>query len=312
MSRARTSFRSRDAGIRLERRPERSSLLAAPRLVSAERHSLVGPERRELVQGHSRFVFGAVRDERLRAVGRIGPLEGMPLELRVHEDSPQVGMPAKTNAAHVPRLALEPVHAGPNRGHAVELGPVRVFIPDASLETNPMPQRHRVKMHHDLEPRCSSRIVDRAKIDGHVEIERRVFAQEGAHALPLARLDHRGLVAEARVRLEDGGAKTLLQLLEDSLAHEVPPFAIRSALASSSLIAGRRSRGSAAERRRWTRSSALCAGSNRGLTTPGRRSFRAILSCSSIRPSSTASGRGGQPGMYTSTGMILSMPGTVV
>src|SRR3989454_3189890 len=39
---------------------------------------------------------------------------------------------------------------------------------------------------------------------------------------------------------------------------------------------------------------------------------RWIFRCSAMSPSSTPSGRGGQPGTYTSTGMIMSMPGSVV
>jgi hypothetical protein len=45
---------------------------------------------------------------------------------------------------------------------------------------------------------------------------------------------------------------------------------------------------------------------------PGVLSPRVILSWSSISPSSTPSGLGGQPGTYTSTGMTLSMPASVV
>ena len=37
-----------------------------------------------------------------------------------------------------------------------------------------------------------------------------------------------------------------------------------------------------------------------------------ILPCSSSRPWNSASGRGGQPGMYTSTGTILSTPLTTL
>src|SRR5260370_1150111 len=40
---------------------------------------------------------------------------------------------------------------------------------------------------------------------------------------------------------------------------------------------------------------------------PGLRSPRAILSCKSISPSNTASGRGGHPGIPTSEGMVVEL-----
>ena len=85
--------------------------------------------------------------------------------------------------------------------------------------------------------------------------------------------NHASMIAGIR---HGGGPKRIfrhndLQHLEDELAHGALRFDVRVISASGT-------------------------GSVRGLTMPGVRSPRAILSCRSMRPSSTASGRGGQPG----------------
>src|SRR5262249_12071785 len=110
------------------------------------------------------------------------------------------------------------------------------------------------------------------------EVERGVLPQELADRLPLARLDQRRVVAEIGVRLEDGVAEPLAQLVEDELAHDGPFPLPPAAFASAALSAGTTSRGSLADRRSCTRPSTSWTGSKRGFTTPGRRSFRAILS----------------------------------
>ena len=65
---------------------------ARRRALAAERHALVAAERRELLERHAGLGFGAVRDERLRALGRVVLAERVPLELRVHEDAAQIGV----------------------------------------------------------------------------------------------------------------------------------------------------------------------------------------------------------------------------
>ena len=71
--------------------------------------------------------------------------------------------------------------------------------------------------------RRACRVVDAAEVDRHVEVERRVLAQELADGLPLRRVDDGRVVAEVGVRLEDRGAEPRLELVEDELAHVCLP-----------------------------------------------------------------------------------------
>ncbi len=102
----------------------------------------------------------------------------------------------------------------------------------------------------------------------------RIVAEEERHLAPRRRIDHGGVVAELRVRLEDRGAELGLEELENLLAHG------SHRLAPDLHEATRSAAGSVARLAR----------------SPGVRSPRWILSWRRSSPSITASGRGGQPG----------------
>src|SRR5690606_17839583 len=71
-----------------------SLVLAGPVRLPAEAHALVGAEGRDLLEAL------AIRNERLRPVGRIVLPQRMPDELRVQEDAPEIGMAAEDDAHH--------------------------------------------------------------------------------------------------------------------------------------------------------------------------------------------------------------------
>jgi hypothetical protein len=70
---------------------------------------------------------------------RVVLLERVPLELGVHEDAAQVGVPAELHAAHVERLALEPVGARPDRVTLSSSAPFHVLVADARLQADAVP-----------------------------------------------------------------------------------------------------------------------------------------------------------------------------
>src|SRR5262245_34292532 len=57
----------------------------------------------------------ALRDQKLALVHRVVLAEGMPLELRIHQDAAQVGMADEAYAEQIPRLALCPQRRVPQR-----------------------------------------------------------------------------------------------------------------------------------------------------------------------------------------------------
>ena len=126
-----------------------------------------------------------------------------------------------------------------------------------------------------------SGIVDGGQRSTNMFIAQRgVVAQEARDLAPARRVDARR--CRRRTASASRGSRApncSLSSSRTSLAH-----AVRASVPSIALLAELHQPESAA------------TGSSRGLTMPGVRSPRAILSCSSIRPSSTASGRGGQPG----------------
>ena len=181
------------------------------------------PKRHALVvrrtAGASRAVAAsasAVRDERLRLVGRVVLAQRMPHELRVHQDAAQIGVAVEDDAEHVERLALEPVGAGPHADERVDLGAVAVLVADARLEAHAVACCERVEVQHDLEARLAVGVVDAAEVDEHVHVAARIVAQEARDLAPARRLDDRRVVAELRVRLEDRRAELRLEELEDA------------------------------------------------------------------------------------------------
>ena len=135
----------------------------------------------------------------------------------------------------------------------------------------------------------------------------RVVAEEARDLVPRRRLDDGGVVAELGVRLEDGRAELRASVsrtswLTWSLRGRAPWLL--------GLERGRDLARIAAERRSCTRPSASSHRIEPRLDD-ARACGRCARSCpgGACRPSITASGRGGQPGTYTSHGMTLSMPG---
>ncbi len=147
---------------------------------------------------------------------------------------------------------------------------------DARLDADAVRVLERAQVADHLEAGIGvdRQVVDAAEVDEHVHREARIVAEEERHLAPAGRLDHGGVVAELRVRLQDAGAELGLEQVEDLLAHARAPGFLPMVTSACSSVTG----------------------SVRGLTMPGVRSPRAILSWSSRMPSITASGRGGQPG----------------
>src|SRR6185295_18047083 len=72
-----------------------------------------------------RVSFGGARDAAAADQGlplllRVVLAQRVAHELGVHEDAPQIGVAAEADAVQVVGLALEPVHARPDRRDAVE------------------------------------------------------------------------------------------------------------------------------------------------------------------------------------------------
>ena len=61
--------------------------------------------------GHGFAIGSRSVDQRLASIDGVVLAQRVPLELLVHEDAAQVGMPVEADAEHVPDLALGPVGA---------------------------------------------------------------------------------------------------------------------------------------------------------------------------------------------------------
>src|SRR5207249_8497741 len=72
----------------------------------------------------------ALGHQRLAAHEGVVLAQRVALELRVHEDAPQVGVPGETDAEHVPRLALGPERGLPERRDG---GDERILFRDRRL-----------------------------------------------------------------------------------------------------------------------------------------------------------------------------------
>ena len=124
----------------------------------------------------------------------------MTLELRVHEDAAQVGMPDEADAEHVPGLALGPERRVPQRRRA---GDLRVVAGDARLHAQPMVMRQRVQLVDDLEARLAPQVVDRRQVGEHVEARapgRRAGSRSASSTVS------RGTTITAWPRTRSGGA----------------------------------------------------------------------------------------------------------
>src|SRR6266542_1011670 len=194
----------------------------------------------------------------------------MTLELRIHQDAAQIGMSFENNAHEIVGVAFEPIGARPDGNHAVDLGPLSFSIADACLEPQPMSQVQRMQVHHHLEARLAIGEIHAAEVDHHLHVAARIVTQKLGNGEPSVGSDDQRFVSVLAVRLEHRRSERLLQDVEKLLTHA---GALGWSLTNSA------------------------AGSCRGLTMPGVRSPRAILSWSNMSPSKTASGRGGQPGM---------------
>src|SRR5262249_34248383 len=135
----------------------------------------------------------ALRHERLPLVHRVVLAQRVTLELRIHEDAPQVGMADEADAEAGPPLALRPQRRLPQRRDARD---ARVVAGDRRLHAQAMVLRQAVQVVDDLEARLASQVVDRRQIRQSVEAEHRVVAQR-AQAVEhvLAREDDDGRAA---------------------------------------------------------------------------------------------------------------------
>src|SRR5262249_20937599 len=103
----------------------------------------------------------ALRHERLPLVHRVVIAQRVTLELRIHEDAPQVGMADESDAEEVPHLALRPQGRLPQRRDARD---ARVVAGDGCLHAQAMVLGQAVQLVDDLEARLASQVVDRRQV----------------------------------------------------------------------------------------------------------------------------------------------------
>ena len=145
----------------------------------------------------------------------------------------------------------------------------------------------------DLEARSvlaarEAKVVDGGDVHQHVEPEIRVVPADAEGVGDGLAGQHRGVVAPLGVGMQDTGAEALAEPGEDRISVHTGASVSWVVIP---VVTARRAGGVAGAQYRWVPV--------------------AIFSWSFISPSITLSGRGGQPGMYTSTGMMVSMPCTV-
>src|SRR5207249_11222137 len=85
----------------------------------------------------------ALGHQRLAAHEGVVLAQRVALELRVHEDAPQVGVPGETDAEHVPRLALGPERGLPERRDG---GDERILFRDRRLHAEAVVPAERVEL----------------------------------------------------------------------------------------------------------------------------------------------------------------------
>src|SRR5207302_9622999 len=201
------------------------------------------------------------------------------------------------DAEHVERLALEPVGAAPQRHDRVD-GEVALGIElhfDAQIGT----AGQRAQPVHHLERSLPVAVLDRGDVHQVIVGLSGRVAQPGHHieqrfasdiddriAARFERAADRGAPPEGRPQRVDGRVHA-----ERNWWTEFPNGSEISSICSG----GRRNP--------W--SSSGCS-SRRG--TRSNSDSPLIFLCSSSTPYSSPSGRGGQPGAYTSTGTMVSIP----
>src|SRR5664280_122562 len=214
-------------------------------------------------------------------------------EVVLEQDAAQVGMPEVLDPDHVPSLALMPVRGRPDTGHGVDLG-LRARQLHVQLEV-----RVRLPRVHVVDALDVAHLVHAGD-----EVERLV-ADLGV-ALEASReiLEH-ALVAAChdRVRLLHAHVPQLVAEVGDQAGgdrvhlHRVgADLESHAQLSSAGAGASTATAGTPAAIAGFSATNRCCC----------------ILPCSSSSPWKSASGRGGQPGMYTSTGTILSTPLTTL
>ena len=228
------------------------------------------------------------------AADRVVLAEWVALPVVLHEDPAKVGMPLEAEAHHVPGLSLVPVRGRPDRDDALE----RLAGVDPDLDAHPrraVAEREQVVV--DREP-LRLRLGDppvALRCDRDPEVRRRVQVAPGpgpvvAGDTPLApaevvrRCDvgeevEPFDVAEVEACLPDpGGVDDERRLAVFVLRLDEPGDAFKRAQEATPRIS--------------------YAGGTPAL----------IFSCNRMMPSTSASGRGGQPGTWMSTATILSTP----
>src|SRR5205823_13651053 len=214
-----------------------------------------------------------------------------------HENAPQIGVTAEGDAEHVVRLPLQPIGAPPQRHDGID-GQVAVRV-ELDFDTQVGAAGERSQLVHHLEQSLAVTVLDRRDVDEVV--------------VALLRR-----IAQPRHRVEQGFARDV----DDGVAARLEPAADRVAEGRAQRVDG----GVHDERNWWTElpnGSEISSISSGGIRSPlassgcsSRRAGRAsdsplIFLCSISTPYSSPSGRGGQPGTYTSTGTTVSIPCTI-
>src|SRR5262245_57598726 len=190
-----------------------------------------------------------------------------------HQDAAQVGVALEGDAEQVEDLPLLPVGVAPDLAHRRHH---RVVARRVGFEDEPVAMRVREEMIDDLDD-VPFRVVHPRLVREAVEAQRRIVAQEARDLGDLGGRHHYARVVARAGQLADGVAEAGAQLRVDAgrvLRRHGPRYARRPA--GSVLRTSQRS----------------CC----------------IFSWSFMSPSMSASGRGGQPGTYTSTGITRSTP----
>src|SRR5579859_4626895 len=245
-------------------------------IVMSSRSSAAG----ELVRSVSAIHFSGHGEIHGLAAERLGSSEWVALPVVGEHDPPQVRVALKLDAKQVKDLALVPI------GGRYERGDARRLTIGARFEPQPRVVFQRVEQIHQFEPLFAREAIDSREIDETVVAQR------------LARAPHAfGQIGQGHPHGGDAvGGQGDNARLEDGL--HVQTRGHQLAVVPEGLAEG----GSASAV--WTMPTPA------PVRAPWRalRLSSAMRSLSLISESSSASGVGGQPGTYTSTGTILSTP----
>src|SRR5678815_3922301 len=209
--------------------------------------------------------------------------QGVADELVVRQQSFQTRMPDEIEAEHLEGFTLGPVGGLPQIGRG---GHIHLELRHRDLDAHAQILGDRVEVVAELETlaeRRQVRAVDARNIQQ--QIEAMFVAQIREHIVDDLALDRDRAIAEAAIDVEDRACKPVAQILNQRVVACAIVFHSGSFIFSTTSCRRGRPR-----------------------EVTGSLSMR---SCSLMIASRTASGRGGQPGMNTSTGMIWSMPCTV-